>query len=97
MTDPFGLTFDAAGDFDELIDETLSPLLAAIDPYATTRFSSSSAVALAAEVDRLLASVPETAKGKGRSGQGWRGLSRLRMMLDLCRADRRSSLEFIGD
>ena len=97
MTDAFGLTFDAAGDFDELIDERLSPRLAAIDPYATTTIASSAAAALGPEVDLLLASVPQPAKGTGRSGQAWRGLSRFRVMLDLCQTDLRSTLEFVGD
>lgn len=97
MTDAFGLTFDAAGDFDELIDARLSPQLAAIDPYATTTIASSSAAALGPEVDLLLASVPERARGTGLSGQAWRGLSRFRIMLDLCQTDHRSTLEFVGD
>ena len=97
MTDDFGLKFDATGDFDELIDDRLSPRLAAIDPCATTTLASSSAAALGAEVDQLLESVPERAKGGGRSGQAWRGLSRLRVMLNLCQADPRSTLEFVGD
>ena len=54
--------------------------------------SSSEAADLAREVDTLLASVPENAKGKGRNGQAWRGLSRFRVMLDLCRSDSSSVL-----
>ena len=97
MTDPSGLTFDAAGDFDELIDEALSPRLAASDPHATTTLPSNSAVALGVAVDKLVATVPESARGKGRSGQVWRGLRRCSVMLHLCQADRTSSVEFIGD
>ena len=97
MTDPSGLTFDAAGDFDVLIVEALSPRLAAIDPPATTTLQSNSALALGVEVDKLLATVPESARGKGRSGQAWPGLRRLCVLLDLCQADRTSSVEFIGD
>ena len=97
MTDPFGLKFDAAGDFEDLIDEALSPRLAAIDLHATTTLSSSSAAALCPEVDQLLASVPVGAKGAGCDGQDWRGLSRLRVMLTLCQTDPGFTVEFVGD
>lgn len=97
LIDPFGLTFDASGDFDELLDSPLSPRLAQLDPHATTTVGSSEAAELIVEVDRLLAAVPEIAKGKGRSGQAWRGLNRFRVMLDLCREDSASVLVFVGD
>lgn len=97
MTDPFGLTFDASGDFDELLDAKMSPRLARLDPHATTTVHSSEAADLVGEVDALLASVPEDAKSKGRNGQAWRGLNRFRVMLDLCRADSTSALVIVGD
>ena len=97
MRDPFGLTFDASGDFDALIDDAVSPRLARIDPHDVTRVGSSDAAELVGEVDRLLAAVPENAKGRGRNGRAWRGLNRFRVMLDLCRVDSTSTLEFIGE
>jgi len=97
IPDPFGGVFDASGDFDDLLDEATSPMLAAIDPDAETTLTSSDMAALAAEVDELLARVPESAKRPGRAGTAWRGLSRFRVMVSVCQADSRSTLHFLGD
>ncbi|MGL5823605.1 MAG: hypothetical protein ACRCYU_01910 [Nocardioides sp.] len=98
MTDPFGLLFDASGDFDELIDSGLAPTLAAIDPQATTTLRTTEVGAIVDEVDQLLARVPESARQRhGQGGQAWRGLTRFRVMLDLCREFDGSKLVLIGD
>ena len=97
MADPFGGVFDASGDFDDLLNPAASPLLAAIDPDGTTTLPSTAMDALAAEVDALLADIPERVQGPGRRGMAWRGLVRFRVMVDACRSDGRFTLTFVGD
>ena len=89
MPDPFGGTFDASGDFDELLGRGASPLLDAVDPHGVTTLSSPQMSALATEVDSLLATIPEHDRSPGRRGAAWRGLTRFRVMVGLCaRSDR---------
>jgi hypothetical protein len=98
IPDPFGGTFDASGDFDELLNRGASPTLDAIDPDGETTLASSEMTALLAEVDALLATIPESAQARhGRAGTAWRALTRFRVMVGLCRADSRSALNFLGD
>jgi hypothetical protein len=97
LTDPLGGTFDAAGDFDELLGGSATPRLNALDPNADTALPSDEMTALAAEVDSLLATIPEASHGAGRSGTAWRGLMRFRAMVEGCAADRRSTLFVQGD
>lgn len=97
LTDPLGGTFDAAGDFDELLGKNATPMLNSLDPHADTAISSSEMASLAAEVDVLLATIPETGQCGGRRGAAWRGLMRFRAMVEHCSADRRSTLLFQGD
>ncbi len=40
LPDPVGGTFDAAGDFDALLDSPVFPLLGGIDPYGFTALRS---------------------------------------------------------
>ena len=97
IPDPFGGTFDAAGDFDELLGTGASALFDAIDPYDVTTFASSEMSTFAARVDALMATIPEDAKARGRKGTAWRGLTRLRLMVELCGSDDRLTLHFFGD
>jgi hypothetical protein len=89
--------FDASGDFDDLLQEASSPMLAAIDPYAETVLARTDLAVLASEVDALLADTPETAKAPGRAGSAWRGLTRFRVMVRLCQEDSSTTLHFSGD
>jgi len=97
MSDPFGGTFDASGDFDDLLNQGASPLLDEVDPYGVTTLSSSEMTALAAEVDALLATIPERGRVRGRAGMAWRGLTRFRVMVGLCGTDSRFTLNCVGD
>lgn len=97
MPDPFGGTFDASGDFDDLLQRGASPVLDAIDPDGVTTLASTDMAALATEVDALLAAIPDTARVRGRAGMAWRGLTRFRVMVGLCETDSRLSLNFLGD
>lgn len=98
LPDPLGGTFNAAGDFDELLNAGSYALLDSIDRFGRTVLSASEMVALAHEVVALLASVPETKQVlHGRSGQAWRGLTRFQAMVELCRADESLTVEFLGD
>lgn len=53
--------------------------------------------ALADEVDSLLASIPDAARGPGQGGTAWLGLVRFRAMVELCAGDSDSSLSVQGD
>ena len=98
IPDPFGGTFDASGDFDELLNRGASPILDGIDPDSETTLASSEMTDLLAEVDALLATIPESARARHeRVGTAWRALTRFRVMVGLCRADSRSALNFLGD
>ena len=97
LPDPLGGTFDAAGDFDELLGGDATPRLNALDPNADTVLSSNEMTALAAEADSLLATIPQARQGPGRSGTTWRGLMRFRAMVERCAADSRSTLLVQGD
>lgn len=97
IPDPFGGRFGASGDFDDLLGRGTSPLLDAVDSYGVTTLPSSAMQALAAEVDALLATVPEEDRGRGRAGTAWRGLTRFRVMVHVCGTNDRYTLRFVGD
>ena len=97
LTDPLGGTFDAAGDFDELLGGNATPRLNALDPHADTSLARGDMASLAAEVDSVLATIPETGQGPGQRGAAWRGLVRFRAMVERCAADSRSALLVQGD
>jgi hypothetical protein len=98
IPDPFGGRFDASGDFDELLGRGGAPLLDSIDPDGETTLEASMMSAIAAEVDALLATIPEEARARqGRIGTAWRGLVRFRVMVDLCASDSQYALNFLGD
>jgi len=97
LTDPLGGTFDAAGDFDELLGSNATPRLNALDPQADTALPSGEMTSLVAEVDSLLTTIPVTEQGPGRRGAAWRGLVRFRSMVERCAADSGSTLLVQGD
>ena len=97
LTDPLGGTFDAAGDFDELLGSNVTPRLNALDPHADTLLPSGEMASLAAEVDFLLATIPETGQRPGRRGAAWRGLVWFRAMVERCAADSHTTLLVQGD
>lgn len=72
-------------------------MLDAVDPHGTTMLAAAEMSAPAAEVDALLATVPERDRGAGHRATAWRGLSRFRVMVGLCRNDPRFTLHFLGD
>jgi hypothetical protein len=91
LPDPAGGTFDAAGDFDELMpaDATEYPLLSQVDLFDDTSFSPTDMDALLLEIDRLVVSV--------MPGLQRRGLLRLRALASTCRGIPESTLRFAGD
>ena len=97
LPDPLGGTFDAAGDFDELLGTNATPTLNALDPHGDTALPSGELTSLAAEVDSLLATIPDAEQGPGRCGAAWRGLVRFRSMVARCAADSGSTLLVQGD
>ncbi|WP_332642327.1 hypothetical protein [Aeromicrobium sp.] len=97
IPDPFGGTFDASGDFDDLLGQGASSILDAIGPNGVTTLASSEMSALGPEVDALLATIPESRRGQGRAGTAWRGLTRFRAMIGLCGTDSRFVIELVGD
>lgn len=97
MPNPLGGTFDASGDFDDLLDGEATPVLASIHPHSETTLASADMAAVALEVDRLLTLLPDGAKAPRRAGSAWRGLTRFRAMVRARQADSRSDLHFLGD
>jgi len=97
LPDPFGGTFDASGEFDEILGRGVSPLLDAIDPHGETTLVQSDMGALAAEVDALLATVPERDRVPGPNGTTWRSLTRFRVMVTVCGSNDHYTLNFLGD
>ncbi len=91
LPDPAGGTFDAAGDFDDVLwrlDDTF-PLLRSIDPDYTVSMGSSQMPELLAELDRLSSNPVKPVVR--------RGLDRLRVLAETCHASNVLSLSFIGD
>jgi hypothetical protein len=89
LPDPSGGTFDAAGDFDSLIESSDLPLLGSIDPYGETTLNARQSAALIEEVDSAL--------DNPRPGPEARGLRRLRAMAEMCRTDASLTLCVVGD
>ena len=90
LPDPAGGTFDAAGDFDRLIDVGSDlPVWSGIDTENDTRVGGREATMLLAELDYL--------EAEANDGPERRGLARLRVMAERCRDDTRLALVFVGD
>lgn len=87
--DPAGGLFDAAGDFDSFLTDSLLPVLGKVDPHAET-------VLLPTAMDGLLADV-DSALNRARPGPEERGLRRLQVLAARCRADVSSTLVFVSD
>jgi len=90
LPDPTGGSFDAAGDFDRLIERPDRdwPVLGSIDPYGETRLVPAEMGPLIQEIDRLLA--------QARPGPEQHGLARLRVLALRC-SQHDAELVFIGD
>jgi hypothetical protein len=90
LPDPTGGSFDAAGDFDRLIErpDPDCPVLGSIDPYGETRLVSAEMGPFIQEIDRLLV--------QARPGAEQHGLARLRMLALRC-SQHDAELVFIGD
>ena len=101
LPDDSGGSFDAAGDFEELLFESTSELqlLGRIDPYADSEFESDEAQPLLAEIDLLLARADlRTPSGsQGRPGIMERGLRRLRSMVVYCAENPGSRIAWSSD
>jgi hypothetical protein len=90
LTAPAGGTFDAAGDFDRLLDRVPAAVIwSSIDPHADTVLTQAQAAALLRE----LPGVAELAE----HGPERRGLTRLAILAALCESDVTVTLRFIGD
>ena len=89
LTDPFGGTFDAAGDFDRLIPPSDGDyrLLTYVDPYGDTVFNRPQMPDLLADLDAL----------RARPGTEERGVARLRRLAEECRDGVHLYVWFIGD
>ncbi|GAA0947771.1 hypothetical protein GCM10009554_44770 [Kribbella koreensis] len=91
LPDPAGGTFDAAGDFDELVpvDATEYPVLSQVEPFDDKSFSPAEMDRLIVEIDRLVVSATSDLQRKG--------LLRLRALALTCRDSPGSTLRFVGD
>ena len=90
LTDPAGGTFDAAGDFDRLLDRVPSAVtLATVDPYGDRSLSRDDAAALLRELPAVFQQAQE--------GPERRGVARLAVLAALCESDPSLTLRFIGD
>lgn len=79
IPDPNGGTFDAAGDFDDLLEAPdILPTLGILDPYGDTFLGAVYRRSLIADVDIALPYC---------SGSAWRGLRRLRVVAEMCPTD----------
>jgi hypothetical protein len=82
--------FDAAGDFDRLLDRVPGAVTwSAIDPYDATTFSGPEASALLQELPVVVHAANE--------GPEKRGLARLALLAHLCASDNGMTLRFVGD
>jgi hypothetical protein len=90
LPDPSGGSFDAAGDFDQLLEAPGRwPVLGSSDPYDVTTLRSN-------DMDRLLKDV-EAALAAAKAGPERRGLLRLQVLVTRCREDEELVLHFEGD
>ncbi len=89
LSDPTGGTFDAAGDFDSLVQTSELPVLASMDTYGEVTLNAQLAAALIEEVDFAL--------DNATPGPEARGLRRLRVMAEMCQTDASLILRAVGD
>ncbi len=88
LPDPVGGTFDAAGDFDTVLDSLVFPLVGGIDPYGDTALSAEQMPALLTDIRAALVNA---------TGSQRRGLLRLSVMAERCLAEPALALRFEGD
>jgi hypothetical protein len=89
LADPNGGTFDAAGDFDRLIDAPHLPIIGGFDRYRDSTLDADHMAALIADV--------VTALESASPGPEVRGLRRLRAMAARVQADESLILRVLGD
>lgn len=90
LPDPSGGTFEAAGDFDRILNAGLDlPVLSSVDPYSDTPM-------LGTAMGRLLQDI-DAALTAARPGPEMHGLMRLRVLAQHCLASEGSVLVFVGD
>jgi hypothetical protein len=91
LPDPSGGTFNAAGDFDQLlpVPEDTFPVLARVEPHSDVVISGTDLTALASEVDQLLK--------RADTGSEHRGLLRLRALAVAGQGEPGAELRFAGD
>jgi hypothetical protein len=89
LSDPGGGTFDAAGDFDRLLEDELWPPGAVIDPHGDTTLASTA-------VMDLLRCLPAL-ESRARAEPEKRGLARLRVMAERCASSSGFLLKCEGD
>ena len=89
IPDPSGGTFDAAGDFDQLLDDDSYPTIRQVDPFGVSTLGSAALPSLLADITAALQ--------KARPGVETRGLLRLRRLAELCLGDRELRLVVVGD
>lgn len=87
--DPSRGTYDAAGDFDRLLDDDSYRAFSQVDPYGVTTLGSAAMPALLADISAALA--------EAKPGAETRGLLRLRGLAERCRDDSDLRLVFLGD
>lgn len=103
MTDPSGGRFDAAGDFGDYLYGPGSSLFLQSAGWLDAMFGDDECqlddlrdgnlLGLLEEIDSLLDATPgHWAVEKGQAGSAWRGLRRLRVMVQLCLSDDRLTL-----
>jgi hypothetical protein len=89
LPDPNGGSFDAAGDFDELVGASDLPILGTLDPYGDVTLGAMMMAELIADVDQALQ--------RSRPGPQLRGLRRLRVMAEMVQTDASLTLHAVGD
>jgi hypothetical protein len=89
--DPNGGSFDAAGDFDELLDgvDDTYGVMQLVDLYGGATFDATYMPQLLADIERLAA--------QATSPRARRGLARLQSLAERCRDEPGLHLRFIGD
>jgi hypothetical protein len=93
LPDPAGGTFDAAGDFDRLLEragDSALQLLRYVDPYGDTEFNH-------LQMEDLLVDIATIAGLGDLKPVKARGLDRLRVLAERCKVSANLYLWFVGD
>lgn len=95
LQDPSGGTFDAAGDFDRILEDSYRGAdldlvtLGTVDPCGSTEMRAEVMGALLGDISKVLPTA--------NAGSELRGLLRLQVMAEQCARDPESVLVWIGD